>query len=102
MADQHAIVVGLLATRDDRELAEAVAAGLPDALRDLLEDGAGWRTEVVETAPADAAASQSELVEAVRRRLLDHGWQLGIGLTSLPLRAGRRPVASHASASHGV
>jgi hypothetical protein len=102
MADKRAIVVGLLATRDDRELAQALAAGLPEALRELLEDGAGWRTEVVETDPADAAASPSELVDAVRRRLLDRGWKLGIGLTALPLRAGRRPVASHASASHGV
>jgi hypothetical protein len=102
MADKRAIVVGVLATRDDRELAEALAAGLPDALGDLLEDHARWSTEVVETDPADAAASPSELVEAVRRRLLGHGWKLGIGLTALPLRAGRRPVASYASASHGV
>jgi len=35
-------------------------------------------------------------------RLLDGGWQLGIGLTTLPLRVARRPVAAHVSASHGV
>jgi hypothetical protein len=34
--------------------------------------------------------------------VLDRGWELGIGLTALPLRCGRRPVAAHASASHGV
>jgi len=47
-------------------------------------------------------ASAPELVDAVRRRLLDGGWQLGIGLTTLPLRVARRPVAAHISASHGV
>jgi hypothetical protein len=27
---------------------------------------------------------------------------MGVGLTELPLRAGRRPVTAHASATHGV
>jgi hypothetical protein len=97
------IAVGLLAAHDDRELAEVLAADLPEALR---ERGVGgdveWCVEIAEADPADASASASELVDAVRQRLLDHDWRMGIGLTVLPLRSRRRPVAAHASASHGV
>jgi hypothetical protein len=96
------VVVGLVATDDDRRLAEALAAELPEALGERVDGGTEWRAEVRAAAPADAAARTGELVDAVRRSLLDCGWELGIGLTALPLRDGRRPVASHASASHGV
>jgi hypothetical protein len=102
MAEKPGIVIGVVATHEDRDLAEALADDLPQALRERIGDHAAWGTEVCEAEPADASASPSELVDSVRRRLLDVGWQLGIGLTALPLRAGRRPVAAHASASHGV
>ncbi len=55
-----------------------------------------------ETEPADVTAEQSDLTESVRRRLLEQGWDMGIGLTALPLRVGRRPVATSASATYGV
>jgi hypothetical protein len=102
MADSSRIVIGLLAAHDDRDLAEALAADLPPALREHVGDHAEWHTEVRAVDPADATATPSELVEAVRRRLLDSGWQMGIGLTALPLRVERRPVVARTSASHGV
>ncbi len=96
------IVIGLLAAHDDRDLADDLAETLPDALRERIGDRFDWRVEVVETEPADASVNPSELVESVRRRMLERDWRLGIGLTALPLRAGRRPVTTQASASHGV
>src|SRR4051812_42903339 len=96
------VVIGLLATHEDHQLAESLAGELPQVLCERLDGGTRWRVEIRATEPADAAARPGELVDAVRRSLLDRGWELGIGLTALPLREGRRPVASHASASHGV
>ena len=102
MGDSRGIVIGLLAAHDDRDLADALAADLPPALREQVGDGTRWATEVRAVDPADATASAPELVDAVRQQLLDGGWQLAIGLTTLPLRVARRPVAAHVSASHGV
>jgi hypothetical protein len=96
------LVIGVLAAHEDRELAEALAEQVPDALGERADHDVSYRTEVRETDPADASADAGELIEAVRRRVLDGGWGLGIGLTSLPLRDGRRPVVAQASASHGV
>jgi hypothetical protein len=101
MADAGAIVVGLIAAHDDRDLADALAEDLPPTLRDRVDGRTEWRAEVHEVEPADASATPSELIETVRRHLLDRGWQMGIGLTALPLRAGRRLVTAEASASHG-
>jgi hypothetical protein len=101
-AQPRTIVIGLVATHDDRELADDLAGTLPDVLRERIGDRTHWRVEVVETEPADASVSTSELVESVRRRMLERHWRLGIGLTALPLRAGRLPVTTQASASHGV
>src|ERR671917_371118 len=102
MAAEEVIAIGLLVGHDDREDAEALAEDLPHALGERIGGHAKWRTELCETEPADAAASSGELTAAVRRRLLTRGWQMGVGLTRLPLHDRRRPVATHASASHGV
>jgi hypothetical protein len=96
------MVVGVLAAQGiARDLADDLAEDLPTALRDRF-DGAQWRAEVTVTPPVEPTATSRELVEAVRRHLLSEGWDLGIGLTDLPLRAGHRPVSAHASATHGV
>src|SRR3954454_14170101 len=94
MADAGVIVVGLIAAHDDRDLADALAEDLPPTLRDRVDGRTEWRAEVHEVEPADASATPSELIETVRRHLLDRGWQMGIGLTALPLRAGRRLVTA--------
>jgi uncharacterized membrane protein len=61
-----------------------------------------WAAELGESGPAEPSANSRDLVEAVRRQLLERDWDLGIGLTNLPLRAGRRPVSAHANATHHV
>jgi hypothetical protein len=96
------VVIGLLVTHEDHGLAERLAGELPEALCERPDGGTRWRVAIRATEPADAAARPGELVDAVRRSLLQRGWELGIGLTALPLRDGRRPAAIHASASHGV
>jgi hypothetical protein len=60
------------------------------------------RVEVIEDAALAQPAPTVEIVEHLRRRLLDGGWELVLGLTDLPLSLGRRPVAGHASPTHGV
>lgn len=82
-------------------LADRVAGELPGALRERFPD-TEWRVELRDAPQAGPTARSQDLVEAVRRRMLREGWDLGVGLTDLPLTAGRRPVSAHASATHGV
>jgi hypothetical protein len=90
------VEVGIVvAERTSRELADDLAEELPVRLAERLGD-AEWRASVHETDPAEPSAGSEELLASVRRRLLDEGWQLGLGLTELPLRAGRQPVTAQA------
>jgi hypothetical protein len=96
------VVVGVVAERGPMaELAAQVAGDLPRELERRFP-GVEWRaeTETVERHPPSMPAGA--LVDLVRRCLLSRGWELAVGLTDLPLRAGRRPVSAHASATHGV
>src|ERR671917_1529213 len=102
MAAEEVIAIGLLVGHDDRADAEALAEDLPHALGERIGGHARGRIELCDTEPADSGASSGELTAAVRRGLLARGWQMGVGLTRLPLHDRRRPVATHASASHGV
>src|SRR5688572_29841984 len=96
------MTVGVLAAHDDaKDLAGRLAAELPAALGRRFGN-VKWHVREAEADPADPAADERELVEATRRRALDEGWDLAIGLTDLPLSVRRRPVRAHASAQHGV
>lgn len=44
----------------------------------------------------------TELLEAARRRLLEHDWHLGLVVTDLPLRAGGKPVSRRVSRTHRI
>lgn len=96
------VVIGVIVSHDHRRWADSLAEALPERLREHVDPDANWSTEVEEAVPADASASPSDLTAAVRRRTLDRGWEMGIGLTGLPLRVNRRPVATYTSGSHGV
>ena len=61
-----------------------------------------WDVHLVVDPLVDPPADTSELVEAGRRLLLEHDWDLVVCLTDLPVQAGRRPVIAHASPMHGV
>src|SRR4051812_47962063 len=96
------VTVGVLAAPGVAfELAEEVADKLPQRLEEQFPD-VEWRVEGSEAHPAEPSANTQELIDTVRRHLIDRNWQLAIGLTDLPLRSGHRPVTAHASATHGV
>jgi hypothetical protein len=96
------VVVGVVgAPGTTAGLAESLAQELPAELAARFP-GVEWRAEVAEMEPAHPWAHAMELMDGVRRRLLERGWELGVGLTDLPLRSGRRPMTAQASATHGV
>ena len=60
------------------------------------------RVEVREDRLLARPLPTTELVEALRERLLSESWELVVGLTDVPLRVVRRPVIGHCSPLHGV
>src|SRR3954453_4675922 len=96
------ILIGVVAVRARADLPASLAERLPGELSDRAGGHANWQVEVCDAEPADSTAGRSDLTAAVRRRLLDRNWQLGVGLTSLPLRDRRRPVTALTNAGHGV
>src|ERR1700753_25667 len=96
------VVIGLVGSHDHRRGAASLAERLPEQRREHVDSDANWSIEIEEASPADASASPSDLTGAVRRRTLDHGWEMGVCLTGLALRVDRRPVAIYASGSHAV
>lgn len=83
----------------------ALARELVDDVRDRLGelyDEAPVCVEVVEDPRLAEPAPTVEIVDHLRRRLLERRWELVLGLTDVPLSLGRRPVAGHASPTHGV
>jgi hypothetical protein len=44
----------------------------------------------------------ADLVDAMRRHLLDRDWDLAVAVTDMPLRLARRPLVKHASPTHRV
>src|SRR5947209_17359704 len=98
----RAVVLGLVAPSGvPRELADQIAAELPGELGGRLGD-VNWQVRVGGAERADMTPSTEALQQSVRRRMQDEGWDLAVGLTDLPLRANRRPVAAHASAMYRV
>jgi uncharacterized membrane protein len=96
-----AVVVGLIAAPGlPRDIAEELEEDLADDLAERHDDG-DWRVELGE-GEIDGATSGDEIVSSARDTLRDAGWDIGVCLTDVPLRAGRRPVTAHASATHRV
>jgi hypothetical protein len=57
MADSDGIVIGVLASHEDRSEAETLAESLPQTLSERIDAGAQWRTELCGAEPADVSAS---------------------------------------------
>jgi hypothetical protein len=97
------IRLGLLAAPDGlaHDLAEELAEKVPDQLAESY-GGTAWEVEVAEEPLAATTSPDVDLVGAVRRRMLDEGWDLAICLTERPLLVGRRPVTAQVSVAHGV
>ena len=96
------MIVGVRAAHDDaKDLAGRLTAELPAALGRRYEN-VEWHVRHAEADPADPAADERELVGATRRRALDEGWDLAIGLTTSRSASAVCPVRAHVSAQHGV
>jgi hypothetical protein len=91
----------------------AVAPGLAheltaDLLADLERDlgkrygSVGWKTELTVDRLVPPSAPTTEVLEAARRTLLEARWDLGLVITDLPLRVGRRALTAQVSRTHRV
>jgi hypothetical protein len=86
-------------------LAYDVTSRVADELVEDLRERHGaidWRTELLVDRLVVPPAPTTEILDAARRRLLDGDWDLGLVVTDLPLRIGRRPVSRHVSPTHGL
>jgi hypothetical protein len=107
-ADQHreeaqpCVVLGVIvAPRLARDVTAKIAAELGDDLR-ALDTGVDWRTEFTVDRLVAPPVPTTEIIDAARRKLLDANWDLGVVVTDLPLRVGRRPVSRQVSPTHGI
>ena len=96
------VEIGIVAADGvSRELADDLAETLPGVLA-KRSNHTEWRTTVRQADPAEPSAESAELLDSVRRRLLEGGWEVGLGLTELPLRSNGQPVTAEANSQMGV
>jgi hypothetical protein len=107
-ADQHRaepqadIVLGVIVAPGlARDVTAKVASELAHDL-EALDLGVEWRPELTVDRLVAPPAQTTEIIDAARRKLLDANWDLGIVVTDLPLRVGRRPVSRQVSPTHGI
>jgi hypothetical protein len=102
-APQPPVVIGLLADPDlPAELARHLADALPRALAEA--DGArDWRaTAQVTPLVAGHVGDEEPLLQAISERKAAEGWDVAVGLTDLPRRAGTRAVVADLDPRRGV
>jgi hypothetical protein len=107
-ADQHRaepqadIVLGVIVAPGlARDVTAKIASELAHDL-EALDMGVEWRTELRVDRLVAPPAQATEIIDAARRKLLDENWDLGVVVTDLPLRVGRRPVSRQVSPTHGI
>ncbi len=84
------------------ELGRELAEELPAELAAKVSSEVRWEIPVVTDESAARGGAGTEVIDAAHERMLREDWHLGVVLTDLPLRIGRRPVVADASATHGV
>jgi hypothetical protein len=100
--EQPRVVLGVIVAPGlARDVTAKIATELGDDLR-ALDTGVDWRTELTVDRLVVPPAQTTEIIDAARRKLLDANWDLGVVVTDLPLRLGRRPVSRQVSATHGI
>jgi len=107
-ADQHRaepqaeIVLGVIVAPGlARDVTAKIASELAHDL-EALDLGVEWRTELTVDRLVAPPAQTTEIIDAARRKLLEANWDLGVVVTDLPLRVGRRPVSRQVSPTHGI
>jgi hypothetical protein len=84
-----------------RDVTAKISGDLAHDLR-ALDLGVGWRTELTVDRLVPPPAHTTEIIDAARRKLLEANWDLGVVVTDLPLRVGRRPVSRQVRPTHGI
>lgn len=84
-----------------RDVTAKFAAELADDLL-ALDTGVDWKTELRVDRLVVPPAQTTEILEAARQKLLEENWDLGVVVTDLPLRVGRRPISRQVSQTHGI
>jgi len=99
---QADIVLGVIVAPGlARDVTAKIASELAHDL-EALDLGVEWRTELAADRLVTPPAQTSEIIDAARRKLLDEDWDLGVVVTDLPLRVGRRPVSRQVRPTHGI
>src|SRR5271163_1395578 len=80
---------------------ELACTGLSEELEARLP-GARWDIEVLEDRLVHPPSTDSAIVDAARRMLLNSHWDVVVCLTDLPLHVHRRPVVAHANPVRNV
>jgi hypothetical protein len=101
--DNPTIRLGLMTAAGlAEELGRELAEELPAELAARVSSEVRWEIPVVTDELAARGGAGTEVIDAAHERVLGEDWHLGVVLTDLPLRIGRRPVVADASATHGV
>jgi hypothetical protein len=96
------VTVGLVVTPTlDEPALNQLVRELRERLAELYPD-VDWHVVAVHDALVAGPVGLTELVDAVRARMLEEGWDLTVAVTDLPLRLARRPLLTHSSPSHNV
>jgi len=99
--ESRTLRVGLVVEPEMRDVVRRIADDLGDELQRMFP-GIDWQVELGESEVLDPQARIAELVRGARTQLLDHGWDLLVYLTDIPMMSGGRPVTAHASPIDGV
>jgi hypothetical protein len=96
------VVVGLVISGGvTTATSETVADHVRQVMNERVPD-VRWDVQVLIERVVQPPADGLDLVEAVRRMVLDRDWDVAVCVTDLPLHRGRRPVVAHTSPIHGV
>ena len=96
-----AVIGVLVAPGLAHEVTSRVAEELVEDLRERHR-AIDWRTELEVDRLVQPPAPIGEIFAGARQKLLERDWNLGVVVTDLPLRVGRRPVSRHVSPTHGI
>ncbi|MCW2912764.1 MAG: putative rane protein [Actinomycetia bacterium] len=95
-AQDDQILVGLLADPGSpADLADQLAPELPKLLSRRVNDRVSWTVRISPVPLTAGLHSTSEMLDAVRERKEQEGYDVAICLTDLPLRTDGRPMAAH-------
>jgi hypothetical protein len=100
--DRDELVVALVAAPGlPAELCERVAGSVSDELAERYPS-VRWRLSCLTDRLVAPPADVTDVVDALRTRLLDADWDLAVSITDLPLRLRRRALTELASRTHQV